>query len=130
MRLSVVLDVHDLPGLVPFWEAALGYAAVFSLPDFEVLRPREGEPPGPVFILQRVPEERPAGKNRMHVDVHPPLELGVPALVERLEALGGRRIGEPVTDLLEEIDSWWQVMADPEGNEFCVVADEGHPPPA
>ena len=129
MRLSVVLDGRDLSLLVPFWSAALGYDAVFSLPDFEVLRPREGEPPGPVFILQRVPEERPAGKNRMHVDVHPPLELGVPGLVDRLEALGGRRIGEPVTDLLEEIDSWWQVMADPEGNEFCVVADQGHPPP-
>ena len=130
MRVSVVLDGRDLSLLVPFWGAALGYDAVFSLPDFEVLRPREGEPPGPVFILQRVPEERPAGKNRMHLDVHPPLELGVPGLVARLEALGGRRIGEPVTDLLEEIDSWWQVMADPEGNEFCVVADQGHPPPA
>ena len=129
MKLSVVLDGRDLSLLVPFWTTALGYDAVFSLPDFEVLRPREGEPPGPVFILQRVPEERAAGKNRMHVDVHPPLELGVPGLVERLEALGGRRIGEPVTDLLEEIDSWWQVMADPEGNEFCVVADGGHPPP-
>jgi redox-sensitive bicupin YhaK (pirin superfamily) len=81
-----------------------------------------------VFILQRVPEEK-AGKNRMHVDVHPPLELGVPGLVERLEALGGRRVGAPVTDLLEAIDSWWQVMADPEGNEFCVVADPGHPAP-
>ena len=130
MRVSVVLDGRDLSLLVPFWEAALGYDAVFSLPDFEVLRPREGEPPGPVFILQRVPEERPAGKNRMHLDVHPPLELGVPGLVDRLKALGGRRIGEPVTDLLEAIDSWWQVMADPEGNEFCVVADQGHPPPA
>src|SRR5689334_8529246 len=93
MRLSIVLDVRDLSRSVPFWEAALGYQAVFSLPEFEVLRPREGEPPGPVFILQRVPEEK-AGKNRMHVDVHAPLELGVPALVERLEALGGRRIGE------------------------------------
>ena len=129
MRLSVVLDVLDPTQMVPFWSAALGYDAVFSLPDFEVLRPREGEPPGPVFILQRVPEEK-AGKNRMHVDVHPPLELGVPGLVERLEALGGRRIGAPVTDLLETIDTWWQVMADPEGNEFCVVADQGHPPPS
>ena len=128
MRLSVVLDGRDLTVLVPFWCVALGYDAVFSLPDFEVLRPREGEPPGPVFILQRVPEEK-VGKNRMHVDVHPPLDLGVPGLVQRLEALGGRRVGEPVTDLLEEIETWWQVMADPEGNEFCVVADAGHPGP-
>ena len=128
MRLSVVLDGRDLSVLVPFWCAAMGYEAVLSLPEFEVLRPREGEPPGPVFILQRVPEEK-SGKNRMHVDVHPPLELGVPGLVERLEALGGRRLGPPVTALLDELGIWWQVVADPEGNEFCVVADPGHPAP-
>ena len=37
---------------------------------------------------------------------------------------------QPIRNLLETIDSWWQVMADPEGNEFCVVADQGHPPPS
>ena len=128
MRLSVVLDCLDPPALVGFWSVALGYEHAGSVPGFEVLRPAEGEPPGPVYILQSVPEER-AGKNRMHVDIHPPLELGVPALVSRLEALGGRRLGDPVSSLLEEIGVWWQVMADPEGNEFCVVADPGHPPP-
>jgi Glyoxalase-like domain len=128
MRISVVLDGRDLSVLVPFWTTALGYASVLSLPEFEVLRPRESEPRGPVFILQVVPEEK-AGKNRMHVDVHPPLDLGVPGLVERLESLGGRHLGAPVTDLLSELGIWWQVMADPEGNEFCVVADPGHPAP-
>ncbi len=127
MRLSVVLDGHDLSLLMPFWTTALGYDAVFSLPEFEVLGPREGEPPGPVFILQRVSDPK-VGKNRMHVDVHPPLELGVPALVERLEGLGGRRLGVPVIDLLESLGIWWQTMADPEGNEFDLVADPGHPP--
>ena len=117
------------PGSVPFWTAALGYDAVFSLPDFEVLRPREGEPPGPVFILQRVPEERAPARTGCTSTSIRRSSSACPALVERLEALGGRRIGEPVTDLLEAIDSWWQVMADPEGNEFCVVADGGHPPP-
>ena len=129
MRISVVLDGRDLSVLVPFWCKALGYEVVASLDDFEVLRPREGEPSGPVFILQRVPEEK-VGKNPMHVDVHPPLELGVPALVEQLEALGGTRRGEPVTALLETVGVWWQVMGDPEGNELCVVADPGHPAPS
>ncbi len=128
MRLSVVLDGRDLSVLVPFWSAALGYDTVLSLPEFEVLRPREGEPPGPVFILQRVPEEK-AAKNRMHLDVHPPLELGVPALVARLEGLGGQRLGVPVTDLLDELGIWWQTMTDPEGNELDVIADPGHPAP-
>ncbi len=129
MRFSVVLDCLDPQALIPFWQAALGYSHVWSAPGFEVLRPDEGEPPGPVLILQQVPEPR-AGKNRMHVDIHPPLELGVPALIERLEGLGGATVGEPVTELLEEIEVWWQSMTDPEGNIFCVVADPGHAPPA
>ena len=66
-----------------------------------MLRPAEGEPVGSSFILQRVPEPR-VGKNRMHLDVHPPLELGLPGLVERLESMGGSRIGAPVTDLLDD----------------------------
>jgi catechol 2,3-dioxygenase-like lactoylglutathione lyase family enzyme len=128
MRVSVVLDCSDPAALVSFWSAALGYRPAASLGDFEVLTPREGEPAGPVFILQRVPEPK-TGKNRSHLDIHPPLEVGVPALAEQLEGLGGRRLGGPVTDLLDEIGVWWQVMADPEGNEFDLVADEGHPPP-
>jgi len=123
-----VLDCRDPQALVGFWSTALGYRPATSLDDFEVLVPAEGEPAGPVLILQRVPEPK-SGKNRMHVDIHPPLETGVPALVDRLEALGGSRVGEPVTDLLDEIGVWWQVMRDPEGNEFDVVADPGHPAP-
>src|SRR5262245_43389342 len=100
MRLSVVLDCLDPVGLVPFWSSALGYEQAGSVEGCEVLRPAQGEPSGPVFILQSVPEPR-AGKNRMHVDVHPPLDLGVPGLVARLEGLGGRRLGPPVTELVD-----------------------------
>ena len=128
MRLSVVLDCSNPAGLVPFWCSALGYEQAATIADFEVLRPGAGEPAGPVFILQRVVEPK-AGKNRSHVDIHPPLEVGVPALADRLEQLGGRRLGEPVTELLDELGIWWQVMADPEGNELDLVADPGHPPP-
>jgi hypothetical protein len=69
------------------------------------------------------------GKNRSHLDIHPPLERGVPSLVDELESRGGRRVGHPVLDLIDELGIWWQVMADPEGNEFDVVADSGHPLP-
>ncbi|HET7690321.1 MAG TPA: VOC family protein [Nocardioidaceae bacterium] len=124
MRLTIVLDCRDPKELLPFWAAALGYEPAGSLPSFEVLA---GE--GPVLILQKVDETK-AGKNRMHLDLHPRLEdESVPALVARLEALGGRRIGEPVTELLGSLGIWWQTMADPEGNEFDVVADPGHPAP-
>ena len=128
MRLSVVLDCQDPQALVPFWCAALRYEPSGTLPDYEVLIPAKGEPIGPVFILQKVGEPKDA-KNRMHLDVHPPLEVGVPALIKRLEALGGRRVGEPNTDLLAELGIWWQLMVDPEGNEFDLVADPGHPAP-
>src|SRR5687767_12162751 len=115
MKLSLVLDCADPAALTPFWCAALGYEQALELSDFTVLRPTEGEPAGSPFILQRVPEPR-VGKNRMHVDVHPPLEVGLPGLVARLEGLGGTRRGAPVTELLDEVGVWWQVMADPEGN--------------
>ena len=128
MRVSVVLDCLDPKALVPFWCAALGYEPAGSLEDFEVLAPREGEPPGPVFILQQVAEPK-VGKNRSHLDIHPPLERGVESLVDELESRGGRRVGHPVLELYDELGIWWQVMADPEGNEFDIVADAGHPLP-
>jgi hypothetical protein len=129
MRLTVVLDCLDPAGLLEFWTTALGYRHADSLPGYEILLPREGEPPGPVFVLQRVPEPK-TGKNRMHVDVHPPAALGVSGLATKLEELGGTRVGGPVTELLDTAGIWWQVMRDPEGHELCVVADPGHVPPA
>jgi hypothetical protein len=128
MRISVALDCRDPKALVEFWATAMRYEPAASLPGFEVLAPADGEPAGPVLILQEVDEPK-AAKNRMHIDIHPPLDLGVPGLVARLEQLGGTRVGEPVTELLEEIGVWWQLMRDPEGNELDVVADPGHPAP-
>ena len=128
MRVSVVIDCLDPDALVGFWAAALNYRPVTSPDGYRVLVADEGEPEGPVLILQRVPEAR-RGKNRLHLDIHVPLELGVPAMVATLERLDGRSVGAPVTDLLESAGVWWQVMTDPEGNEICVVADPGHPAP-
>ena len=121
MRISVVLDSVDPAGILGFWEEALGYRLAADLGAFLVLVSRDDRSE-PVVILQRVPEE-PAGKNRMHVDVHPP---DAEAHIARLEQLGGRRVGPRVTELLESMGVWWQPMADPQGNVFCVVAD----PPA
>ncbi len=132
MRISVVLDSLDPDALVEFWSAALGYRPVAGPGGYRVLAPapadggREGPGGGgPLLVLQRVPEPR-QGKNRLHLDLHP---ADVPAHLARLESLGGRRVGEPVTELLGELGIWWQVMADPEGNELCIVADPGHPAP-
>lgn len=114
MRISVVLDCLDAESLAPFWEAALGYRLVDQADGYRILAPADGEPPGPILILQPVPEPRSA-KNRMHLDIHPD-DAG--AHIRRLESVGARRLGSPVAAYGVE----WQTMADPEGHEFCVVA--------
>jgi predicted enzyme related to lactoylglutathione lyase len=122
VRLTVVLDTVDPSAIVGFWEEALGYRLAADLGAYLVLVSRD-DPKEPVVALQRVPEE-PAGKNRVHVDVHPP---DAEAHITRLEVLGARRIGPRMTELLDAEGIWWQQMADPQGNVFCVVAD---PPPS
>ena len=107
-------DCLDPDGLVSFWQEALGYQLVEALDGYRILVPREGEPPGPVLILQPVPEPK-SGKNRMHVDVHPDDAVGH---IRTLERLGARRLGAPVASF----GVTWQTMADPEGHEFCVVS--------
>jgi catechol 2,3-dioxygenase-like lactoylglutathione lyase family enzyme len=114
MRVSVVLDCQDPDALVPFWEAALGYELVDQADGYRILAPAEGEPDGPVLILQPVPEPKQV-KNRMHLDLHPDHPL---SHIERLERLGATRVGDPVPAFGVE----WQTMTDPEGHEFCVVA--------
>ena len=114
MRVSVVLDCRDPDALVPFWEAALGYQLVDRADGYRILVPLDDQPPGPVLILQPVPEPK-AGKNRMHLDVHPDDPGGH---IRHLESLGAHTIGTPIAAYGVE----WQTMADPEGHEFCVVA--------
>jgi catechol 2,3-dioxygenase-like lactoylglutathione lyase family enzyme len=115
MRLSVVLDCVDLAMLASFWETALGYHRVDAPEGYAALVPQRGET-GPVLLLQRVPEPKTA-KNRMHLDLHP---QDPRAHVEALELLGARRVGGWVDELVAE-GVRWQVLIDPEGNEFCVV---------
>ena len=55
------------------------------------------------------------GKNRLHLDVAPPADGDQQAEVERLISLGAKRID------IGQGDVSWEVMADPDGNEFCVA---------
>ena len=114
MRVSVVIDCLDPDALTSFWETALGYQLVDRADGYRILAPLEDQPPGPVLILQPVPEPK-VGKSRMHLDVHADDPAGHVLLLERL---GARRLGEPIAAYGVE----WQTMADPEGHEFCVVA--------
>ena len=109
--IGLVLDCADPGPLADFWSAALGYVNLGAAGTYVLLADESGQ--RPKLLLQQVPEVK-AGKNRMHFDIETPT---VDEEVERLEVLGARRI---VDDAMEEHGNRWVVMADPEGNEFCV----------
>lgn len=115
MRVSIVLDCLDPPLLLPFWEVALEQNKTWGNDDFTVIAPPRGES-GVVLILQRVPEKK-SGKNRMHIDLHPG---DVAAKRAELESLGATF---KARNELPGSDTWWFMLLDPEGNEFCLVHD-------
>lgn len=99
-----------------FWAEALGWLVVEDDDDDEVaIQPPRGNPETglvPDILFLRVPEDK-AVKNRLHLDLRPADQA---AEVSRLEALGATRV-----DIGQGDDVTWVVMADPEGNEFCVL---------
>jgi predicted enzyme related to lactoylglutathione lyase len=111
--IGLVLDCADPGALAGFWTAALGMNRIGAAGNYVLLRSPSGQLPK--LLLQRVDEPK-AGKNRMHLDLHTP---DVDGEVARLEALGARRAEAGART---EFDSRWVVMADPEGNEFCVCS--------
>jgi len=70
---------------------------------------------GPKITWSGPPVRAKTSKNRMHLDVAPPADGDQQAEVERLESLGASRID------IGQGDVSWVVMADPGGNEFCVL---------
>jgi predicted enzyme related to lactoylglutathione lyase len=114
---GLVLDCADPERLAEFWAEALGYANLGSAGVYVALYPREGT--GPKLLLQRVTESK-ATKNRMHLDIEVP-DIEVEA--DRLSGLGAQRVSD---DTYSEHGSTWILMADPEGNEFCIC-DNGSP---
>jgi predicted enzyme related to lactoylglutathione lyase len=112
----IVVDAHDLPGLARFWTQLL---------DWRILSEREGE------IVIGTDEDATVGicfmpvtdvktvKNRVHLDLNPGRDASPrdrDAEIARILALGARRV-----DIGQSGDESWTVLADPEGNEFCIV---------
>jgi catechol 2,3-dioxygenase-like lactoylglutathione lyase family enzyme len=118
MHVSVVLDCADPVRLAAFWSAALGYEEVARDGAFIGLRARDGS--RPTLVLQRVSEPK-TGKNRMHLDVFAD-DFEVDR--RRFEELGATTL---VPAHAEADGMTLTVMADPEGNEFCLL---GRPPSA
>jgi predicted enzyme related to lactoylglutathione lyase len=110
----IQIDANDPMLLAGFWGQVLG---------LEIDDPL-GDPPhyvglipiaeGLVVSFQRVPERKTL-KNRLHLDVE---VEDVDEAQAKIEALGGRRL--PIDDL-SEYGFRWRPMADPEGNEFCLI---------
>jgi hypothetical protein len=93
----------------------LGWRRTHDTPDEVVLEPPEGSREDgvvPDLLFLRVPEDK-VVKNRIHYDVRPDDQA---AEVARIEALGATRV-----DVGQGADVTWVVLADPEGNEFCVL---------
>ena len=113
----MTVDCHDLELMRGFWEALLGYRSIGAGGQYASIGPAEGSVEGPKLVFQVVPEPKSA-KNRIHLDVD--LAPGVPLEpeVERARSLGATVAG----DVVEELGQRWQVLLDPEGNEFCIVA--------
>jgi predicted enzyme related to lactoylglutathione lyase len=110
----MVLDCADGPRLAEFWGATLNYPISRQVEQFTILRPADDVDPRPQLILQQVPEPK-SVKNRMHMDLH---VADVEGEVRRLQALGARKVQEQPNCLG---DYCWYLLADPEGNEFCVA---------
>ena len=112
----VNIDSQEPARLADFWQAALGWRRTHETDDEIVLEPPAGSPQdgvAPDLLFARVPEPKTV-KNRLHLDLRP---LDQAAEVARLEDLGAVRV-----DVGQSDESSWVVLADPDGNEFCVLA--------
>ncbi len=115
----VAIDAHDPSNLGRFWAAVLDYEVEYDsrqdpkYSDSEehevVLAPKSGS--GTRVGLYKVPDEKKV-KNRLHFDLRPDDQE---AEVARVEKLGAKRVD------IGQGEQTWVVLADPEGNEFCIL---------
>lgn len=106
---QVVVDARDPVALGHWWRSALGWVIVNDDPaEFEI-QPQVDRLPGLIFALVA---GRKQAKNRLHLDFRPDDQ---DAEVDRLLALGASRVD------IGQGEVPWVVLADPEGNEFCVL---------
>jgi hypothetical protein len=106
---EVVVDCSNPGSLAAFWAGVLGGEPQRRSPDWAYL-----DAPGWTRLaFQRVPESKTV-KNRLHLDVE---VVDIPAATAAAEALGAERIG----DIHADTAGSFQVLLDPEGNEWCVV---------
>ncbi|AXX28734.1 hypothetical protein APASM_1369 [Actinosynnema pretiosum subsp. pretiosum] len=107
---AVVVDTHDPTAQARFWSAATGLEVFRTHERFASLKPERG----PWLEFVRV-DDRKQAKLRVHLDVAPGATDDTGTEVDRLLALGATHVD------IGQRDVPWVVLADPEGNEFCVL---------
>jgi hypothetical protein len=109
---SLTVDCHEPRKVAEFWSGALDWPILFDSEDEVMIAPFDERRPGVFPVLfARNPDDKQV-KNRWHFDLAPDDQA---AEVARLEGLGARRAD------IGQGDVPWVVMADVEGNEFCVL---------
>jgi len=113
---ELVVDCRDPEGLAAFWAAVLDYRVLGREEDGAVeIGPEAGfGGAAPTLVFGRVADPTP-GKLRLHIDVNP-TDRDQDAELERLLGLGAT-----FADVGQTGDEQWHVLADPEGNEFCLL---------
>jgi hypothetical protein len=110
---AVVVDAADPGRLARWWAEVLDYRVLDEAAgEVMIGKSRDAEP---MLTFCLVPEDR-AGKNRLHLDIVPADQA---AEVERLVDMGARHVD------VGQRDVSWTVLADPEGNVFCVLRPRG-----
>lgn len=120
---SVVVDCADVRAQAAWWAQALGWVTAYESDDETVLVPPYAldtsrdipvEERGPGLVFVSVPDGKQV-KNRLHLDLAPRADDDQAAEVDRLVGLGATHVD------IGQGDVPWVVLADPEGNEFCVL---------
>ena len=114
---QVVVEARDPVALGRWWREALGWVVVNDAPEAFEIQPEVDRLPGMIFEPVDEPKRR---KNRLHLDFRPDDQA---AEVDRLTALGATHVD------IGQGEVPWVVLADPEGNEFCVLGERRPPGP-
>jgi hypothetical protein len=112
---SLSFDAADPAAQARWWSQALGWPITYESDEEWVLEPPPGSPEAgasPEILFSKVPEGK-SVKNRLHLDLRPDDQQ---AELARFEQLGARH-----ADIGQSGEETWVVLADPEGNEFCIL---------
>jgi hypothetical protein len=122
---STVVESRDHRTLAAWWARALGWDVTIETEHEAVVVPPWAQELGPTLRFEQVPpglvfvpvDHDKRGKNRLHLDLAPHASQDRDAEVSRLLALGAQRV-----DVGQGPGATWDVFADPEGNEFCLLS--------